>query len=89
MGVLGEFISESVTGAATSGSGRVSTLGHKAGDDAVECRAIVESLTREKHEVIHRYRNITGEQLKHYVSLLCFNGGNVLLAGVDCHGWWC
>jgi len=61
MGVLGELISKSVTGAAGSVAGRVSPLSHKAGDNTVESEAVIESLTGEKDEIVNCYRNITGE----------------------------
>ena len=61
MGMLGEFISKGVTGAATSGPSGVSSLSHKVRENAVEYSPIIESLAAEEYKVVDRYRNIAGE----------------------------
>ena len=58
-----EFVVELVAGPACTRSRRVTSLGHEAGDDAVESCAIVVAFTREKYEVVDGLRGLVGEQL--------------------------
>ena len=89
MGVLGEFIGELVAGAARSSTGGVASLGHETGDNAVEGRTIIKALPGQEDEIVHRYGDISGEQLQPEASLLCFNGGGVFLGFINDHRGWC
>ena len=58
-----EFVVELVAGPACTRSRRVTSLGHEAGDDAVESCAVIVAFTREKYEVVDGLRGLVGEQL--------------------------
>ena len=53
-----QFIRKSVSRAAGAGAGRVAALNHEAFDHAVKDHAVVETVFRQEHEVIHGLRRL-------------------------------
>src|SRR4029079_154550 len=62
--VVVEFVLEAVAGASGAGSGRVATLDHEVGDDAVEDDAVVEPVSGELAEVLDGLRRLALEKLQ-------------------------
>src|SRR4029079_2231300 len=62
--VVVEVVLEAVAGASGAGSGRVATLDHEVGDDAVEDDAVVEPVSGELAEVLDGLRRLALEKLE-------------------------
>src|SRR5205085_3237962 len=61
--VVVDLVLEGVARAAGSGPGRVAALDHEVRDHAVEDDAVVEAITREPLEVLHRLRRVLRVEL--------------------------
>ena len=57
-----ELTFDCLIGAAPSGAVRVASLNHKAGDDAVKCKAVIKSFPNKFGKICHRDRCLVGIQ---------------------------
>src|SRR5262249_13914836 len=80
-----DFVFELVTRAATPGPGRVASLDHEIGDDAMKDGAVIEFFAREKNEVVDGFGSVPGEKIAHDLSARGLERGRVLLVGIDGH----
>src|SRR5690606_36815396 len=81
------FIVEAVAGAAASCAGWVTTLNHKRLilDNAVERYTIVETITRQKHEIVHGDGRFLRIHLDVTLALAGVETRGVVLLWVDLH----
>ena len=80
-----EFGHDRVAGAAGAGVLRVAALDHEVGDDAVECRVVVEPGPGERHEVVDADRRVGGVERDHHVAARRVDRRRVGLRRVDLH----
>src|SRR5579864_811316 len=57
------LIIEFIAGTTPTSASRIATLSHKASNDTMEGRIIIEALTSQKHEIIHRNGGLGRKQL--------------------------
>ncbi len=78
-----KFVAELVARSAGAGAGRVAALGHEAGDDAVEGRAVVKAGPRQVDEVLDGERHPISVQLNRDVAAFGLESGGVALRGIE------
>ncbi len=77
------LIRELVARAAPPCSSRITALDHEVFDDAMEHRAVVETLACQEHEVVDGLGRLVGVQFNNDVATRGLDAGAVLLLGVN------
>ena len=79
------FVFEPVTRPAAAGPGRVAALDHEVVYHAMKDGAVVKFFTREKNEIVHRFRRVPGKEIAHDFPARSLECGGVMLVGIDRH----
>lgn len=79
------FVLELVAGAPSAGSGGVAALNDETGHHPVEGDVVIETITGQGHEVIHRHGCFSRVQLEVNIAFVGLNGGGIRSIRLNLH----